>query len=161
MLFDGWWNLKSQKNTPRPGIEPGPPGWKPGILTPRPSGTRGDAFKILHQWNYLDFGFSAVSFNFFKNKFNSHVPKRWLNCRFQLFWKRFLDKWLWIRVQSVVGFLWSNIVNFVQQMISIITDYPLNLPDFTIWVNWNTDSPKICPILIWNGYCRWNSFSPF
>ena len=27
------------KNTPRPGIEPGPPGWKPGILTPRPSGT--------------------------------------------------------------------------------------------------------------------------
>ena len=29
----------SVKNAPRPGIEPGPPGWKPGILTPRPSGT--------------------------------------------------------------------------------------------------------------------------
>ena len=31
--------LESLKNAPRPGIEPGPPGWKPGILTPRPSGT--------------------------------------------------------------------------------------------------------------------------
>ena len=32
--------LKSffNKSSPRPGIEPGPPGWKPGILTPRPSG---------------------------------------------------------------------------------------------------------------------------
>ena len=29
----------NQKDAPRPGIEPGPPGWKPGILTPRPSGT--------------------------------------------------------------------------------------------------------------------------
>ena len=26
------------QKSPRPGIEPGPPGWKPGILTPRPSG---------------------------------------------------------------------------------------------------------------------------
>ena len=30
---------RGYKNSPRPGIEPGPPGWKPGILTPRPSGT--------------------------------------------------------------------------------------------------------------------------
>ena len=28
-----------EEKSPRPGIEPGPPGWKPGILTPRPSGT--------------------------------------------------------------------------------------------------------------------------
>ena len=28
------------KCPPRPGIEPGPSGWKPEILTPRPSGTR-------------------------------------------------------------------------------------------------------------------------
>ena len=28
----------TEKESPRPGIEPGPPGWKPGILTPRPSG---------------------------------------------------------------------------------------------------------------------------
>ena len=36
-----WWpaGLGRNKSTPRPGIEPGPPGWKPGILTPRPSGT--------------------------------------------------------------------------------------------------------------------------
>ena len=33
------------KNAPRPGIEPGPPGWKPGILTPRPSGTEWGTFK--------------------------------------------------------------------------------------------------------------------
>ena len=31
--------FERSKNSPRPGIEPGPPGWKPGILTPRPSGT--------------------------------------------------------------------------------------------------------------------------
>ena len=39
------------KNTPRPGIEPGPPGWKPGILTPRPSGTEGYAFEIFYEAN--------------------------------------------------------------------------------------------------------------
>ena len=27
---------KEQKRIPMPGIEPGPPGWKPGILTTRP-----------------------------------------------------------------------------------------------------------------------------
>ena len=27
---------KKQKCIPMPGIEPGPPGWKPGILTTRP-----------------------------------------------------------------------------------------------------------------------------
>ena len=31
--------FSEEKGAPRPGIEPGPPGWKPGILTPRPSGT--------------------------------------------------------------------------------------------------------------------------
>ena len=33
------YEFSNRKSTPRPGIEPGPPGWKPGILTPRPSGT--------------------------------------------------------------------------------------------------------------------------
>ena len=32
-------NKNSKKNPPNPGIEPGPPGWKPGILTTRPIGT--------------------------------------------------------------------------------------------------------------------------
>ena len=30
---------KIYKNVPTPGIEPGPPGWKPGILTTRPYGS--------------------------------------------------------------------------------------------------------------------------
>ena len=33
----GRWEYKSfQKGFPLPGIEPGPPGWEPGILTTRP-----------------------------------------------------------------------------------------------------------------------------
>ena len=35
------------KKSPRPGIEPGPPGWKPGILTPRPSGIDQGTFQLL------------------------------------------------------------------------------------------------------------------
>ena len=31
--------VKSEKNPPAPGIEPGPPEWESGILTPRPCGT--------------------------------------------------------------------------------------------------------------------------
>ena len=33
------WNKKKTKIVPIPGVEPGPPGWKPGILTARPYGT--------------------------------------------------------------------------------------------------------------------------
>ena len=30
--------MKNKKDSPTPGIEPGPPGWKPGILAIRPCG---------------------------------------------------------------------------------------------------------------------------
>ena len=46
------------KSTPRPGIEPGPPGWKPGILTPRPSGTwwsRKFLFIYIFVWTILEY----------------------------------------------------------------------------------------------------------
>ena len=33
-------NWSKNKKIPIPGIEPGPPGWKPGILTTRPNGIR-------------------------------------------------------------------------------------------------------------------------
>ena len=32
------WQKKWKKESPTPGIEPGPPGWKPGILAIRPRG---------------------------------------------------------------------------------------------------------------------------
>ena len=47
----------SDKNTPWPGIEPGPPEWESGILTPRPSGNDFQfsrlllILKSLEQWN--------------------------------------------------------------------------------------------------------------
>ena len=47
------WNKKKthkklKKNPPNPGIEPGPPGWKPGILTTRPIGTCVDYLAQSH-----------------------------------------------------------------------------------------------------------------
>ena len=62
------------KNSPRPGIEPGPPGWKPGILTPRPSGT--DSCSL-----YLNF---------------KSVSK---NARFMVFWLSIL-KYIFSRYHS-------------------------------------------------------------
>ena len=35
-LIDFINSQKQEKCVPAPGIEPGPPGWKPGILTTRP-----------------------------------------------------------------------------------------------------------------------------
>ena len=40
----------SKSETPTPGIEPGPPGWKPGILAIRP---RGIAMKVSAWLAYL------------------------------------------------------------------------------------------------------------
>ena len=42
---------KKKKLLPTPGIEPGPPGWKPGILTTRPNGT---AWRQPSKNAYLD-----------------------------------------------------------------------------------------------------------
>ena len=39
---------KKKDRLPTPGFEPGPPGWKPGILTTRPSG-RSDRFSTKRQ----------------------------------------------------------------------------------------------------------------
>ena len=43
-LKENWWLRKEKREKkndiviPIPGVEPGPPGWKPGILTARPYG---------------------------------------------------------------------------------------------------------------------------
>ena len=38
-------NIKKKVSVPIPGVEPGPPGWKPGILTARPYGRSHTTYK--------------------------------------------------------------------------------------------------------------------
>ena len=69
---------KKKERLPTPGFEPGPPGWKPGILTTRPSG-RSDWWSTKHQcklelqgsYSQIVFGLIPLSLNLTQVEFKA------------------------------------------------------------------------------------------
>ena len=89
-VFVNWSKVGNQKNAPRPGIEPGPPGWKPGILTPRPSG--------------IDFHFLYPYYELINNKWK----EPWLKLE-RIHWKHSMDP-------MSIWFRWSNTIHISTRM---------------------------------------------
>ena len=73
--------FKSQKLVPTPGIEPGPPAWKAGILTTRPYGRAVKKKKLLLDWWETVIGFSYTA------RANARQEKQ------SMCWQRTLWKW--------------------------------------------------------------------